>query len=200
MEANRRILGSFGTPTAALEIKTSTLPVPLRLETLCKRYAYRVLQIYLIILLQRTPSTYPATYQSTNLLSSGLTSSNSDSEISCSSRPMRRNYYSFDPQHELYGKVKVDWRTSLSQQAKSSTQLIRVLNSLSHSLPAGQQVEQCQLNLPPPWHINLPPLYRRLLISVNPEDKSTIARPHTSLFNSINNTDNLSLYTDSSKL
>jgi len=36
-EANRRILGAFRTePTAALEIPAATLPVPLRLDRLCK--------------------------------------------------------------------------------------------------------------------------------------------------------------------
>jgi len=62
-EANRRILGAFRTsPTAALEIEASTLPVPLRLDRLCKRYAYRVLQMspdHPVRL--RVPSSYPTT-------------------------------------------------------------------------------------------------------------------------------------------
>jgi len=88
-EANRRILAAFRTsPTAALEIEASTLPVSLRLDKLCKRYAYRVLQI-----LpdhpgrQRTPSTYPSTVQSTNIASSTFNSSSSDSDTSASTPP-----------------------------------------------------------------------------------------------------------------
>lgn len=201
-EANRRILGAFRTsPTAALEIEASTLPVPLRLDRLCTRYAYRVLQMLPDHpVRQRTPSTYPSTVQSTNIASITLNSSNSDSDTSVSSTPRRKNNYSFDPEKEPYGKVKVDWRTSASQQAKFPTQLIRVLNSLSNYLPVQDVVEQCQLYLQPPWHINLPTLHTRLHISISSEDNNTTAKQHISLFNSINNSENLILYTDGSEL
>jgi len=95
--------------------------------------------------------------------------------------------------------VKVDWTTSPSRQAKFPTQLIRVLNLLSNYLPVQDIVEQCQLYLQPPWHINLPTLTTRLYISISSEDKTT-TRQHTSLFNSINNSDCLILYTDGSEL
>jgi len=194
-EANRRILGAFRTsPTAALEIEAATLPIPLRLDRLCKRYAYRVLQMPSDHpIRQRTPSTYPSTIQSTNLASSTTSSASSDSDT-CFSTPLRwRNSYSFDPQHEPYGKVNVEWRTSPSQQAKFPTQLIRVLNSVSNYLPVGQELEQYQQHLQPPWQINLPTLYSRLQIFISAEDKATTARHHTALFNKINNTENLIL-------
>ena len=201
-EANRRILGAFRTsPTSALEIEASTLPVSLRLDRLCKRYAYRVLQMLPDHpVRQRTPSSYPSALQANYLSSSTFTPCSSDSETSIATPPRRSNLYSFNPLHEPYGKVKVDWRTSPSQQAKFPTQLIKVLSSLSNYLPAGYQVEQCQLYLQPPWHLNLPIFHPRLHISISPEDKATTARQHTTLFNSINNTENLLLYTDGSEL
>ena len=96
--------------------------------------------------------------------------------------------------------MKADWRTSPSQHAKFPTQLIRVLNSLSNNFQVGIEVEQCQQHLQPPWHVNLPTLQNRLHISISPEDKAATSRQHLSLFNSINNTDNLILYTDGSEL
>jgi len=149
---------------------------------------------------QRTPSIYPSTVQSTNLVSLAFHSSSSDSDTSASTPRRRRNNYSFDPQIEPYGKVKVDWITSPSQQAKFPTQLIRVLNSLSNYLPVQDIVEQCQLYLQPPWYINIPALHTRLHISISSEDKTTTARQHSFLFNSINNSDNLILYRDGSEL
>jgi len=182
-------------------IEAFTFPVSLRLDRLCKRYAYIVLQMLPDHpVRQRTPSTYPSTVQSTNIASSAFNSSSSDSDTSASTPPRRRNNYSFNPQIEPYGKVKVDWRTSPSQEAKFPTQLIRVLNSQSNYLPVQDIVEQCQLYLQPPWHINLPTLHTCIHISISSEDKTTTARQHTSLFNIINNSDQLILYKDGSKL
>jgi len=53
-EANRRTPEVFRTsPTPALEIEASTLPVPLRLDRLWTRYAYRVSRCYQIIWLDK---------------------------------------------------------------------------------------------------------------------------------------------------
>ena len=96
--------------------------------------------------------------------------------------------------------MKVDRRTSSFPQAKFPTQLNRLFNSLNNYLPVQDEIEPCQLYLQPLWHINLPTLHPRLHISISYEDKTTTARQYTCLFNSINNSDDLILYTDSSEL
>jgi len=96
--------------------------------------------------------------------------------------------------------VTPEWRISDSQQAKFPTQLIRVLNTLSNYLPDGQQLEQCHPLIQPPWQNNLSQQNNRLHISISSEDKDSTARQHKVLFNTINNRDNLILYTDGSEL
>src|SRR5207302_1953620 len=80
-EANRRILGAFRTsPTASLEIEASTLPVPIRLDRQCKRYAYRVLQMLPDHpVRQRTPASFPSTLQTEITPSPSTSSSESES-------------------------------------------------------------------------------------------------------------------------
>ena len=200
-EANRRILGAFRTsPTASLEIEASTHPVPIRLDRQCKRYAYRVLQMLPDHpVRQRTPVSFPSTLQTEITPSPSTSSSESESSSTSRPRPARINY-AFHPQHEPYGNVNPEWRISHSQQAKFPTQLIRVLNTLSNYLPDGQQLEQCHPLIQPPWQNNLSQQNNRLHISISSEDKDTTARQHKVLFNTINNRDNLILYTDGSEL
>src|SRR5437879_8216146 len=126
-EANRRILGAFKTsPTASLEIEASTLPVPIRLDRQCKRYAYRVLQMLPDHpVRQRTPVSFPSTLQTEIPPISSTSSSESESSSTSRPRPSRINY-AFHPQQEPYGNVNPEWRISHSQQAKFPTQLIRV--------------------------------------------------------------------------
>ena len=112
----------------------------------------------------------------------------------------RKKSYHFTPQLEPYGKIKMDWRQLGSQQAKFPTQLIRVINTLSDYLPIGQNLEQSQCFLSSPWQTNLSDSTSRLDVTISSEDKATAAQQHISLFNNINNTDNLILYTDGSEL
>src|SRR5207302_6438173 len=80
-EANRRILAAFKTlPIASLEIEASTLPVPIRLNRQCKKYAYRVLQMLPDHpVRQRTLASFPSTLQTEMTPSPSISCSESES-------------------------------------------------------------------------------------------------------------------------
>ncbi|CUS06679.1 unnamed protein product, partial [Tuber aestivum] len=85
----------------------------------------------------------------------------------------------------------------LDRPCSSSSEM---LNTLSSFLPVGQDVEQCYPNLQPPWDTNLPDTTSRLDITISQEDKDTAAKSHITLLNSLDNSENLVLYTDGSEL
>jgi hypothetical protein len=63
--ANRRILGAFKTsPIACLDKEASNLPPNIRLDHMCRRYAYRVLRMpYTHPVRQRAPSSFPSIHE-----------------------------------------------------------------------------------------------------------------------------------------
>ncbi|CUS06783.1 unnamed protein product, partial [Tuber aestivum] len=75
-----------------------------------------------------------------------------------------------------------------------------ILNTLSSFLPVGKDVEQCYPNLQPPWDTNLPDTTSRFDITISQEDKDTAAKSHITLLNSLDDSENLVLYTDGSAL